>query len=83
MEWENTYDFKTFYLFASTKYPDDLIKEINKKFKNIKIDENHFTRIKKVWIANEVKMIDNIEKTEANLFDDIINYNRIIPNRIE
>jgi len=83
MEWEDTGDFKTFYLFASTKYPDKLLKEINKKFKNISIDENYFSRIKKVWIANEVKMIDNIEKTESNLFDDIISYNRIIPNRIE
>ena len=83
MEWENTYDFKTFYFLATSKKPDELIEAIKQELNNIKIDENHFNRIKKVWIENEVKMIDNIEKTESNLYYDIIHHNKITPNRIE
>ena len=40
-------------------------------------------RIKKVWIANEVRMIDSVTSTVNNCFDDIIKYGKIIPNRID
>lgn len=39
--------------------------------------------LKKVWIANEVRMIDNIDDTVGNLYDDIIKYKDIIPNKID
>ena len=42
-----------------------------------------FERIKKVWIANEVKMVDHLERFESNLFDDIINYQEVIDDRME
>lgn len=82
-EWETTNDFKTFYLFLTSIKPNSLVKEINDEFDNISISERSFERIKKVWIANEVKMVDNIDRMEHNLYDDIISYNKIIDNRIE
>ena len=82
-EWESWDNFKTFYIMASTINPDKLVDEIINEFNNISISEDAFNRIKKVWIANEVKVIDNVERAEASLFDDIINYDRVISNRID
>ena len=36
--------------------------------------EKDFERIQKVWIANEVRMIDNIDATVNNLYDDLLKY---------
>ena len=82
IEWEEEYNYKTFYILATTTSPDQLIEEIKYELSHISISEKTFERIKKVWIANEVKMIDHIERTENNLFDDIISYNKVITNRI-
>lgn len=82
-EWEDTCGYKTFYLLATTTSPDELIKEIEYELENISIAKKTFERIKKVWIANEVKMIDNVAREQSNLFDDIIQYNKVIDDRIE
>ena len=82
-DWESVDDKNIFYFMASTNTPDELKKEIEKEFDNINIVEKDFNRIKKVWIANEVRMIDNIDDTVANLYDDIIKYKDIIPNKID
>ena len=82
-DWESVDDKNIFYFMASTNTPDELKKEIEKEFDNINIVEKDFNRIKKVWIANEVRMIDNIDDTVANLYDDIIKYKDIINNKID
>lgn len=82
-EWEDTTDYKTFYLLATTTDPDQLLKEIKYELDNISISKRAFDRIKKVWIANEVKIVDDIEREENNLFDDIVSYNKVIDNRID
>ena len=82
-EWETLKDFRTFYLESSTTNPDKLLEEIKEEFKNMQLPENAFDRIKKVWIANEVKMIDEITATSYNIYDDILRYNKVIPNRLE
>ena len=82
-EWESIKDFKTFFILATSLDPDKLLDEIKYELKNLSISEKTFERIKKVWIANEVKMIDTVDATVNNMFDDIIKYNRIIPNRVD
>lgn len=82
-EWETYSNYKTFYIMASSTDLNQLLKEIEKEFDNIKIDTESFERIKKVWIANEVKMIDNVHASVANIFSDVMKYKKIIPNRIE
>ena len=82
-EWEDDTDYKTFYLLASSTEPDQLFSEIQYELNHISVVKKTFERIKKVWIANEVKMIDHIDKTQHNFFDDIIRYGTIIDNRIE
>ena len=68
---------------ASTKEPDKLLSEIKDELSSLELPEKVFKRIKKVWIANEVKMIDDIDATMYNLFDDITKYNKVINNRLE
>jgi len=82
-EWENLEDFRVFYLMASTKEPDKLEEEIKDEISNLSITESSFNRIKKVWIANEIRMIDNIDATVNNLYDDILKYRSIISDRID
>ncbi len=82
-EWEILDEFRTFYMMASTVDPTELKKEIKQEWKKMDIEEEAFNRIKKVWIANEVRMIDNIDSTVNNLYDDIIKYHEVIPNKIE
>ncbi len=82
-EWESIEDYKVFYLMASTIDPDKLISELKYEIENISITERAFERIKKVWIANEVKMIDSIDATVNNIYDDILRYKKIIPNKLD
>ena len=81
--WEDSKDYKTFYLYADSRDIDKLLSEIEYEFDNISIAKNTFERIKKVWIANEIKSVDNIGRMTANIYDDIINYNKVIPNKID
>ena len=83
MDWERTEDFCTFYLTATSVNPMTLKKEIEKEFQKIVVQEEDFERIKKVWIANEVRMIDNVDSAVGCLYDDILKYREVIPNRIE
>ena len=72
----------TFYIMASSDEPGELLIEIEKEIKNFKFDEESFNRMKKVWIANEVRMIDDIDSTVHNIFDDYLKYGKIIDNKI-
>lgn len=82
-EWEDIEGYKIYYLMATSIEPDKLIEEIENELENISISKDAFERIKKVWIANEVKMIDHINATINNSYDDILRYGEMIPNRIE
>ncbi len=83
MEWEVLEGFRVFYLIATTKEPDRLEEEIKDEINNLSITEDAFNRIKKVWIANEIRMIDNIDATVSNLYDDILKYESIVSDRID
>lgn len=76
-------DFLIIEFWAETDYPDELIKEIKDNFDNYEITNEEVERCKKVWIASEVMMTDNVEATISSLSNDIIEYGDIMPNRIE
>ena len=82
-EWETYDNFKTFYLMASTIEPEELIKEVKSVLEKTDIDEDSFNRIKKVWISREIKAIDSIDCTVDNSYNDILNYKKIIPNKLD
>lgn len=76
-------DFLIIEFWAETDYPDELIKEIKDNFDNYEITNEEVERCKKVWIASEVMMTDNVEATISSLSNDIVEYGDIMPNRIE
>ena len=83
LDGENIHNYRVFYILATTNDPDKLLKEIKYELNNLSLTEKAFNRIKKVWIANEVKMIDDIDATMYNLFSEISRYNRVINNRLD
>ena len=82
-EWDSIKDYKTLLIYAETENPDLLIDEIEKELENIEISLEDVDRLKKVWIANEVKTIDDIDSTISNYYDDIIRYHKVIDNKLE
>lgn len=70
-------------ILAETDKADELVKDIENELKNINIDEADVERLKKVWIASEVAMIDNISVTLDNIVYDVIDYGKLIPNKFE
>ncbi|MBR5369831.1 MAG: insulinase family protein [Bacilli bacterium] len=81
--WENIEGISTLYIIANSVKPDDLISEIIKEFSSITVDEDSFNRIKKVWIAREIKAADDIEFMADSLCYDLIKYKKVIPNKID
>lgn len=82
-EWDDIKKYKSLLLYAETENPDLLVAEIGKELSNIIITQEDFERMKKVWISNEVKMIDYVETTVNNLYDDMIRYKKVIDNKVE
>lgn len=82
-EWESINDYKVFLTIAATTDPDELIKEIKKELITVTIDEDTLTRMKKVWIANEVRMADYLDSVVRNNYDDLIRYKKLIPDKIK
>lgn len=82
-DWDNTEQYKTYIILSSTNHPESLVQEIKKELSNHELDEAMFERMKKVWIANEVKMADYIDSTVNNVFDDMIRYHKVIPNKVD
>ena len=78
-------DTNTHYLidfYASSFEANKLIKEIDNYVNQIKIKEEDFHRLKKTWIASEIRMIDSINATVYNILDDILDYNEFKGNKI-
>ena len=80
---EITKDYVVYYLYATSTKIDDLINDINKEILSMKLDKQDFDRAKKVLVANEVKATDSIERMQNSIFDDIVRFKKIIPNRID
>lgn len=79
-------DSSTHYLidfYATTDKKDELIKRIDDYIKNIDIKYDDFMRLKKTWIASEVRMIDSINATLYNILDDILDYEEFKNEKIQ
>lgn len=76
-------DFLIIEFWAETDEPKKLIAELNKHFNEYEISKEEVERCKKVWIASEVMMTDNIEATISSLINDIIEYGEIKKNRVD
>ena len=68
---------------AESEKPEELINKLKKELSNINVSEEDINRLKKVWISSEVIMIDNINMTLENTVSDILEYGKIISDRID
>ena len=83
VEKNNFYNFFTLDITCESDKADMFIDEVKKTLQNIKITNKDLERIKKVWIASEIRMIDNVEMTVDNVYSDLITYNDVYLDRID
>ena len=63
-----------------SKYPEEVKKLVEDKFKNLEANEKDFIRKKKALISSYILSFDNIEKVSSIMQDDYINYGDVINN---
>ncbi len=73
---------KVIILDGITNNPDKFIKKVDEEIRNIRLKEEDFNRIKKAWIAGEIKTIDNVNMINHDIFTDIITYEEYKNNKI-
>ena len=83
IEKNNFYNYFTLDITAESDKADMFIDEIKNTLNNIKIKASDVERLKKVWIASEIRMIDNIEATVDNVYSDIMTYDKVYLDRID
>lgn len=71
---ETTYDKVCLNFIAVSNKPDELNEKIEKQLKNIKITKEDVERVKKIWIANEIKVLDNIPAMVNGIIYDMVMY---------
>lgn len=70
--------------FVAESDKADIFKDmIDDCIKNISISEEDFRRIKRVWIASEIKMSDSNDMLAENIIEDYVLYNKFYTNRID
>lgn len=70
--------------FVAESDKADIFKDtIDEYLKNIRINEDDFRRIKRVWIASEIKMSDINDMVAESIIDDFISYDKFYTNRID
>ena len=82
---DTTDDYIVIYLYAESTKQNELLKFIEKTLNNRNnlLDEDDFTRCKKVNIANKIKSSCYIDFISDNIFGDLINYDKIIYDKID
>ncbi|MEG1495404.1 MAG: pitrilysin family protein [Bacilli bacterium] len=80
---EQTKDYITLVFAAESDKPEELAKTILDFCKTTEITEEDLARLKKVWLASEIMIADNINVTLDNLVYDLIEYGKVIPNKLE
>ncbi len=76
-------DYYTFNFYVSTDKTKEFLEELNKYIKNLELDIDTFNRIIKLWVASEVRMIDQAVSAAKNIIYDIIDYGDFKNNKIK
>ena len=69
--------------YANSNEENKLITALGEYIENLQIDEESFEREKKLWIANEIRAIDNPLTVLYSVLDDLLDYNQYINNKIK
>ena len=75
-------EFLIITFWIESNVPKELIQNIIEEFNNYEITSEEMERCKKVWISSEVIMTDNVELTVDNIINDIIEYGKVIYDRV-
>lgn len=73
-------DYLILKLFATTMYPNELSKIIFDKMKKLKFDNDALKRLQRGYVADRVRLFEDIVAVNEKIFDDILNYKTIIPS---
>jgi predicted Zn-dependent peptidase len=76
-------DYYTFNFYVSTDKTKEFLEELNKYIKDLELDIDTFNRIIKLWVASEVRMIDQAVSAAKNIIYDIIDYGDFKNNKIK
>ena len=68
---------------ANSNKPNELIERIKKELQDISVTDEEIDRTKKVWISSNVAISDNINVMIDNVLDDIMNYGKVLYNKID
>jgi len=80
----NSYnDYYCLEFVAETERADIFKDLVDKYLINLKICKEDFQRIKRVWIASEIKITDNEDFLADSVLDDLITYDEFYTNRID
>lgn len=80
---EESMDYLILSIYIMTDKPEEILKEVNNQLNEIKINEDDFERLKKVYIANEIKNFDYVDYVASDVFNSIILYDEYKNNTIE
>lgn len=80
---EHTKDYMTINFVAQSDRPKEFVDFILDNLEHAPLEKEDLERIKKVWVSSEVMMVDNINATLSNLYYDLIEFGRIIPEKVE
>lgn len=78
-----TKDYIIVSITTETDYPDTFIRYVEETIKNISIDEETLNRKLKVYKSNYILHFDDIELTNSNIQDNIIEYGNFIDNYMD
>lgn len=70
-------------LFGESEKPEELLELVKDTIDNFDLTEEDVERMKKVWIASEVKIADSVESSINNLIDDLIEFNSLKADKVE
>lgn len=65
-------------IFFDSKYPDEIIKRIEKQFKNLNLSKNDFERKIKAAVATCILAFEDVETVNSIIQEHLINYNKIL-----
>lgn len=76
-----TDDYMIITFFAITTDPNSFVSKVKEQLKDINVNEEDVSRIKKVWISSEIMMADDALVTLDNAIYDILEFGEVIDNK--
>lgn len=80
---EDAGNITTIYFSAESTFPDELLDEFKKKIKNLMISASDIDRLKKVYIASEIRGSSYVNSVMSSLVGDLIRYKKIVDDPIK